>query len=178
MCRSGPNARRCPGQPTRQPRPGGPGTPQETTPKTSPDTAAPTVLSWDQVRQKYPAYAAYGMDHAVNELAHVGDGQMTTPGLRFTEQAVDLRAVRFVRYPAGDDRVRSLRRAREDGVPLPPPLLVLRAGQFLTVDGNHRLSEQEMAGATQVRALVAHSVRPEPYSGRGAPGTVAGPPRA
>lgn len=133
------------------------------------------VLSWEQVKQRYPAYAAYGTDHAVNELAHVADGEMVTPDLRFTEETVDLRTVKFQRYPADDERVQSLRQAREDNADVPPPLLVYRAGELLTADGHHRLSEMEAAGMTEVRALVAHSEREDRYKGLVALGTVAQP---
>lgn len=128
-------------------------------------TAAGREMTWEQVKARYPVYASYGMDHAVNELAHISDGEMVTPLLAYTEEQVDLRGVRFQRYPSDDARMASLMEGYQSGGEVPPVLLVERAGEIHTVDGHHRLSAQEELGRTLVPAVVAHSLREDKYSG-------------
>lgn len=147
------------------------------TPDPQPESAdpdAPVELTWGQVKEKYPAYAEFGMDHAVNEFNDDGTGEMTTSDLRFTEETVDLRDVRFQRYGPDDDRVSSLREGYTAGQGVPPVLLVERNGELFTVDGHHRLSTQEAQGQTEVRAVIAHSTRDTPYTGKVGLGEVAG----
>jgi GNAT superfamily N-acetyltransferase len=137
------------------------------------DKTAAEVMTWEQVKSRYPVYAEFGMDHAVNELAHILDGEVVTPDLTYTEEMVDLRTIKFQRYPDDDGRMASLMAAYQSGTPLPPVLLVRRAGELHTVDGHHRLSAQEVLGRTSVPAVIANSLRDDAYSGRASIGHTA-----
>lgn len=141
--------------------------------RTSGRRAEVGALTWDQVKDKYPVYAAPWMDHAVNEFNDDGTGEMTTPELDFTEETVDLRDVCFDRRDRTHGRVVSLEDGFQSGSDVPPVLLVERGGEIFTVDGHHRLTAQEALGRTKVRAVIAHSTLTAPYTGKVAIGKVA-----
>lgn len=125
----------------------------------------PQQFTWDDVKAQHPTYASYGFDHAVNELAHVPDGEMVTPHLPFTQEQVHPHDVRFQRYPASDPRVRAALEGYRSGAPVPPVLLVNRAGEHHTADGHHRLSAAEILDRP-VPAVIGHSARADAYAGQ------------
>jgi GNAT superfamily N-acetyltransferase len=146
-------------------------------PGDKPTKPAPTAdKTWAQIKQKYPVYAEQHFEHAINEFNDDRTGAMTTPNLRFTEETVDLRDVRFQRFPEDDKRIAALRDGYAKSADIPPVMLVERNGELFTVDGHHRLSEQEARGQFQVRAIIAHATLDTPYTGKVAIGTVAGRP--
>jgi GNAT superfamily N-acetyltransferase len=130
-------------------------------------------MTWAQVAAKYPIYAGFGMDSSVQELALGApdwDGQSGADEIRFVEEPVEVAKVRFARRPLGDERTKALLEAAEQGRPVPPVLVVRRAGQEMVSDGNHRLTVAEERGLRTTPAIVAISPRTDRYAGRGAVG--------
>ena len=119
-------------------------------------------LAWQDVVEKYPLYSEYGFDFAVSELVNNGE-DYSMEGLRFTEQIVSPNDVVFQRYPESDPRMERAMQGYRDGT-MAPVLLVHRAGEYLTVDGHHRLSAAEALDLS-VPAVVAHSIRDDKYEG-------------